>query len=326
MLASKYKRIWYLLKSYPREGGDDLIGQVRDELQNMVTFDQSHLDAVRTLIAQARITKHARPNIRTEFESYTAVGLVLEVLCKLRVSWNKQLAELRHGKRLDAALNDLEHSASSWPAPEELIAFIEEEKALALLFLNEQSTPAASQSPQSQSDESYESIDSRLKINRWSELAIGIDAHGYWAFVEVPEIGQRVLKTQAYELQLPGKRWNKLLELLAASPDGQMVSKTELITALGWMPGTSRGIKDGRARPGECVHALSEENIRSASRILKRFDNMLADLRRELKKIIDIPKGKTRCLQLEGEIVKAGFIVAPLFDDGAGHYRFGNAK
>jgi hypothetical protein len=164
-----------------------------------------------------------------------------------------------------------------------------------------------------------------LAVSSWSELAIGIRENWtYCGIVPAPCIGDAFPISQAKSLKLPGDRWKNILTVLADAADPQVITKVEVIQAIGLLPPPRNDERDGRARPNAVESALRSELPATEQPANTLLTSTLADLRRELRLLVDGPKGKKNCcLAIEGKAVRPGFVVRYLLDGPSGQKRFG---
>ena len=170
-----------------------------------------------------------------------------------------------------------------------------------------------------------ETIKQKLSVERWSELAIGVDAQRqYWAITPPPEIGAIFKKSQAMELSLPGDRWKKVLSALAESPEIDSIRRDELIVRLGYLPPPSQLEREVRAMPGAVESAQIDSLQVRQKAALNRLKDTLSDLRRELLKVAEGPTERGRhCLRAAGEWIHSGFVVRYLMYDESNRLIFG---
>jgi hypothetical protein len=236
------------------------------------------------------------------------------------------------------------------PRPNDLLAILSQEHALARVALRERAkaivgqpfTPIHIETAQvtiqnagieglntASAEETVEkdaAVTPMRTVESWSDLSIGIDHKWqYWGFIPPPELGEQVVKADAFPLPLAGDRWKALLELLAKSADRRTASVPELIQKLNWFPPPSTLQNDSRARPGAVEGALSEDLQQRASEAIVWLNDVTTDLTKKLKKHVGGPKGKgNSALSCEGgEIVKSRFAVRFLLTDSDRHLYFG---
>ena len=162
-------------------------------------------------------------------------------------------------------------------------------------------------------------------VNHWRELAIGIDDQWrYWAKMPAPAADERFKKADACKLELPGKRWKTLLELLAESPSGNYCDMATLIRELGYLPPTSSLPRDARARQGHLERDLTSDLPQQIATSLNRLKDTVSDLARDLREQIKGPKGRDQkaALRVDGQAVRSGFVVGFLVPDDEGHLIF----
>lgn len=167
-----------------------------------------------------------------------------------------------------------------------------------------------------------------LQVQDWSELAVGIDEkRQYWAFVPPPEEGKVVRKKNAKLLPLRGNRWKVFLEECARARFSKPIPEYIMTQALGYLVLSTDVPKDSRARPDQNeVSLVFDDGLkRVASLSRKKLRNALRDLSRELRELVDGPKGLGRTpLSLQGDEIIVAFKVRCLVPDGDGHLYFGS--
>lgn len=162
----------------------------------------------------------------------------------------------------------------------------------------------------------------RLTVDRWSDLAIGIDEDGsYLAVTPLPEPGERFVKRNAIPLKLPGKQWKALLDLLARSSDGRTAAKRDVITVFGYMklPETTDDdlLEELRSDSG------AMEELKTANR---RLTAAISNLSRRLRDQVSGPIGRDAPTVLSvasDDQIEAVFVVRHLLRDSGGDLRFG---
>ncbi len=167
----------------------------------------------------------------------------------------------------------------------------------------------------------------RLHVTRWSELGIGIDEHrAYRAIKPVPAPGGRISIADTVEIELRGKQWPALLELLADSSGGCSTPRSAVIKEFGYVSPLSNLPSDPRARPGAISEGIVTEEVPSqASAALKSLNTALSSLAKSLRGQVNGPTGKhVAALYVDGEFVRSRFVVRYLIRDESGHYSFGH--
>jgi hypothetical protein len=145
-------------------------------------------------------------------------------------------------------------------------------------------------------------------IDRWSSLGIGISEEScYLALSPCPANGEPVRVTEAVQLELRGKRWLKVLQLLARSPDGRTARMSDLVTDLGYFKNVGRRISEEQAEYDEGL----KREAKSARGALR---SAMADLGRELRQLI-ATEDTTTVFEMSGENYQAAFTVGFLLQD-----------
>ena len=140
----------------------------------------------------------------------------------------------------------------------------------------------------------------------------------YFAYTPRPEIGQPVSGRKCKKLNLPGERWDKVLRLMAESPDGRTATKADLITSLGYM----------KTKPGcdllPSEQARHEEKLREeASKALKKLSDTMADLSRDLRKELSQTNTKQKVFESRGDEYCTPFPIRCILDNHEGNPTFG---
>jgi hypothetical protein len=127
-----------------------------------------------------------------------------------------------------------------------------------------------------------------LTIDRWEDLAIGIQEKGFHAIYPCPEAGDVVAITKAPKLLLAGDRWPKVLDAFAMSEDGTLARKEELLTQLRYLPFGQRRLAEALReddgpprRRGTKDHY--DDKLREFRPFLRKLTGAMADLARELR-------------------------------------------
>jgi hypothetical protein len=160
-----------------------------------------------------------------------------------------------------------------------------------------------------------------LQVERWSDLAIGIGEDGsYLAVTPCPECGEVFPKEKAAELDLSGKRWKSLLDLLAQSEDGRQARKTDLMVSFGY--------RKSHDRPEGSLRDLTDNKylMKTLKTARGRLTTGIADLARKLRQQVagpTDPKGKCALSVASAETVEAGFTVRYLLRGTDEKLRFG---
>ncbi len=231
------------------------------------------------------------------------------------------------------------------PMPRDLMLALEDEMALAHVVLRERRSTAASSveittplvvlrgtvnavkadAMTEQSVPEAAEAATLLKVERWSDLAIGITKDWqYVALTPAPAIGERFGHSNARTLRLPGKQWRKILTLLADSQDGRTTTRFEVIRALDLLSPPGQVQNDGRTRPGAIEAEITAEVHAAAHNALERLHPALGNLRYKLRRLVDGPKDRHQnFLRVEGDHVDSVFVVAYLVSGEHGALLFG---
>ena len=155
----------------------------------------------------------------------------------------------------------------------------------------------------------------KLEIDQWKQLGIGIDEDWtYWAVTPCPKPGDVFPKESAVKLELPGRRWEELLDLLATSENGNTARKVEVLRKFGYL----RGGKISR----EHVEDAKMKELKTQPKLLR---TAMADLGRgvtwpDLGQESRQDPASECCI---AGLVQAGFVVRYLVRDKDGKLRFG---
>jgi hypothetical protein len=157
-----------------------------------------------------------------------------------------------------------------------------------------------------------------LTVERWSDLAIGIDANWrYWAISPPLERGAPFKKSQAIEVPLRGDRWKAVLKALAESPNPSRASCADVLRELDHLPPP--------ADPGARQQAHADQLLSQDKGLRKALSDTLKDLNRKIRKLVPGPRGRgDSALSIEQDVVVCRFHVAFLLPDASGHLRFGD--
>ena len=158
-----------------------------------------------------------------------------------------------------------------------------------------------------------------LEVERWADLGIGIDEDGsYLAVTPCPECGSVFPKQKAVKLDLPGKQWPALLDLLARSAEGNTASKSEVMLRFGYLKrgDVSADSLEELKRDSAKMHMVDQ----ARTRLTGAMGNLARRLRDQVK--VASPEGPVLSVN-EPEIVRAGFVVRHLFRGKDGKLRFG---
>jgi len=164
-------------------------------------------------------------------------------------------------------------------------------------------------------------VEPRLTVQKWSNLGIGIDATGnYLAVSPCPERNAVFPREKAVTLDLPGKRWKALFDLLARSEHGNSAKQIDVMTQLGYL-------KRGEISPDEMSELAEDSHLMNVLKTGKRrLTQAIADLGRKLRRQVEGPKdkGSPAVLSAAGNgHVEAGFVVRHLVPGRDGKLRFG---
>jgi HEAT repeat protein len=114
------------------------------------------------------------------------------------------------------------------------------------------------------------------QIDRWSDLAIGIDDFGkkIYALTPCPAIGEEFVWENATPLELGDVQVTKILRVLALSKDGKTASKKELIEALGFA-----------SKAGIDLMAISEDQAKFDENMTIKLRNAVTVLHKNMPNI-----------------------------------------
>ena len=313
-----------------RESDEAEIDRLASAIQEKSTLYKQEITSVFEFLQEARVAKQAGIVRLGEHSTPTAAEMVMLVTHYAQRSWTSNRELGRKSQTRPEYIRALSGSAlfgrttySGLPRAQDVQTRLDEEYALARVYLRECRA--------TRDDDGVVAVASPvtashlLSIKHWSELAIGIDEQGrYWALVPAPEPGQPFKKSQAVELPLPGKRWNAVLNAFAASTTIETIRRGELIHAFGYLPPPIPTSRDRRAKPGAIESANIEGlEVRQLAAV-KRLNTTLADLRRELGKLISVPSDRgSICLRSDEEVIRSGFRVRYLVRDESDRLTFG---
>jgi hypothetical protein len=155
-----------------------------------------------------------------------------------------------------------------------------------------------------------------VRMDRWSDLGVGLDGERrIWAFTPCPENWERVAVRKAICLDLPGKRWRHVLQLLAESKDGKTARVSDLVTQLGFAKKIGRAIPDEQA-------VYDEGLLRKAKRSTRALRNAMADLGRELRNQVTADDDCSTPFRKVGETYQAAFTAGFLLENEGGQRQF----
>lgn len=331
-------------KPFVESDCDEALERLCSQLNEQSRFSEVELEFFHGFVAEARIYYQAGA---VQIRNFPAASYAT-VVRLANANWKNLWEDRKQNRSLAPLLGFCKPCLEYLPRPQDLSAMLEQESALARMYLRQLKVATSSAQsvtadqvtinvnatelnlnsivppPTDKSTQSQASKPTLLKVNHWSELAIGIDAKGYWGLVPAPEFGGKYLKNNAVRLPLRSPRWKPLLKCLADSHDGATVRRVDLILELNLFPDDSDlpANYDG-LDPDELAQLGTH-----AKATYSRLNNVLTELRQKLRDITGGPKGTgNTCLETVGEHVMAGFRVAYLLDgEEPGHYRFGDRK
>jgi len=164
----------------------------------------------------------------------------------------------------------------------------------------------------------------RITVKRWRDLAIGIDDKGrYLAVTPPPECGAVFPKEDSVELDLRGRRWKNLLDLLAQSEHGDAAEKVDVMMALGYL-------KRGEIAENATLEELKDDagKMKLLKTASDRLTTAIADPGREIRRQVKAPtaKGEVVLSVAEGKVVQAAFVTRYLIQGSDGKLRFGKRR
>ena len=159
-------------------------------------------------------------------------------------------------------------------------------------------------------EEAATTVEPRLTVQKWSDLGIGIDKDGSdLAWTPCPEHGAVFPREEAVTLDLPGKRWKGLLDLLARSEHGNRAKKPEVMMQFGYL-------KSGEISTDDLSELVNDgckmEMLKTAA---GHLTGAIADLGRELRGNVGGPndRGSPAVLSVaDATYVQAAFVVRHL--------------
>ena len=167
-----------------------------------------------------------------------------------------------------------------------------------------------------------------IRVTDWLAVAVGISERGeYWVLSPPPATGHVFPKSKASRLPMSGRRWQKLIGLLAASPTGNRADAFSVAATLELVPPGTSQLGDSRARPGAVQDGRNDEDDLSLGGPPWRSElrEALADLARKFRQYVAGPTGRGKAvLSIEGDYVMSGFVVRYLLQDENRHLLFGN--
>ena len=165
-------------------------------------------------------------------------------------------------------------------------------------------------------------VSGSITVARWSELGIGIDEKGYFAFSPCPATGAKVMLREGVRLELIGDRWRKMLACFARSADGRTVAKAELVLEFGY-------VKAGYVSREQAEY---DDKLKAQAKDARtKLTATMADLGRELRPhVVIAPERKTKkttpAFQSVGEEYRAAFTIRHLIRDEDRYVRFGRVE
>ena len=162
----------------------------------------------------------------------------------------------------------------------------------------------------------------RMIVQAWSDFGIGIDTDGaYLGVSPCPERYGVFPRESAVILDLTGKQWKSLLDLLARSKDGNEATKTSVMVDFGYFRAS-----DVPARE-DILDA--KENLQTKNMLKTangRLTAAIANLGRNLRKQVEVPtrRGAPAVLSVsDPKEVRTQFVVRHLVRGHDGKLRFG---
>jgi hypothetical protein len=123
---------------------------------------------------------------------------------------------------------------------------------------------------------------------------------------------------------LPGKRWKKLLDLLARSENGKTATTVDVLMEYGYL---KRGEFSASDLSDMGEDPMKMRLVKTAS---NRLTNAIADLGRELRQQVQGPPAKGKTLAVlsiaSKKEVQAAFVVRHLVRGHDGKLRFGETR
>jgi hypothetical protein len=174
-----------------------------------------------------------------------------------------------------------------------------------------------------------------LAIDRWTDLAVGVYEKGFFGLSPRPDAGDVFAITKAHKLPLKGKRWPRVLKLFAESEYGTTARKDSLLFELDYLRfGKKRmtealdGDEEGPPQYDDegpprthFTQARYDDPLREFRPHLTRLTNTMADLGRELRKVISCPQPGP-VFEAEHSEYRATFTTGHLIKDRRGRLRF----
>jgi hypothetical protein len=162
------------------------------------------------------------------------------------------------------------------------------------------------------------------QIDRWSDLAIGIDlASGrIYALTPRPAIGEEFDWKKATPLELGDVQVTKVLRVLAGSKDGETASKKDLIVVLGFA--TTAGIDRMTIREDQ---ALFDDNLRSkASHMISKLRVTMSHIKRLLEDMFPTSDPTPALVNVSDDEYAFAFVARHLELGPDGKLRFGEHR
>jgi hypothetical protein len=209
---------------------NSLLKLERDDLRELQSKLQAAIDDANRLVFEELV----EPCYAEYISSHTD--------CKRRgpIRSREKLTNAEFRSNVDALLNRLtkpSNANGSFRANSNGDRGVSNSEALNPILLSQNRNRREAVESAGKSDLVFSSGDAErlLTVEKWSDLAIGIHEDGrYFAFCDVPAIGTPVSLRNALELNLPGKQWKNLLELLSMSKAGNEAPKKELFFRFGY--------------------------------------------------------------------------------------------
>jgi len=157
---------------------------------------------------------------------------------------------------------------------------------------------------------------SKLQIERWERLGIGLDAGGkkFYLFHPRPQDGERIGSSSGLPLSLRAGQLQRVLNLLAGSEDGRSASKDDLLAALKITPRPRGSISHQQATHHEKLTVRKPSPNR-------RLESAMAGLGESLRRHVRSAGGTA--FKKHGEGYQASFVTRVLRMDGKNHMCFG---
>lgn len=166
---------------------------------------------------------------------------------------------------------------------------------------------------------SKEKGDTRLTVDKWSELSIGIHGDGrYFAFQSKIENGSRVYLKNGRLLTLAGNQWKELLTLFSDSDSGSEATTKDVMQKFAYYD------------MGELARLRAVEDGTELRAAKSKIANAISDLNRKLLKEVNsadhVPKENPPMSAADDAVVRAKFTVRCLIENENGYFSFGIAR